>query len=117
MVRAWKGQWSVPIGGLLIDTLAYHFIENYEYRDKSYYYYDYICRDFFAFMANQNQKQEYWKAQGSGQYVYKKGLFQYKAKQCYDLAVQAIAHETHQPKQEWSAKQRWREIFGTAYPD
>ena len=47
MMRAWKGQWDVPIGGLLVDTLAYQFIENYGYRDKSFFYYDYMCRDFF----------------------------------------------------------------------
>src|SRR5262245_53174061 len=29
MARAWKVTWDVPIGGLLIDTLAYQFIENW----------------------------------------------------------------------------------------
>jgi hypothetical protein len=115
MMRAWKNQWSVPIGGLLIDTLAYQFIESYEYRQQSYLYYDFMCRDFFAWMADQNEAQEYWKAPGSGQYVYGKGLFQYKARHCYNLSLQAIAHDV--AKQSWSAKQRWREIFGTAFPD
>lgn len=117
MMRTWKNTWSVPIGGLLIDTLAYQFIENYTFRDKSYLYYDYLCRDFFKWMAEQNEEQVYWKAPGSGQYVYGKGLFQYKAKRCYNISLAAIAHDTTTPKQEWSAKQRWREIFGTAYPD
>ncbi len=54
MMRAWKYTWNVPVGGLLIDTLAYQFIENYGYRDKSYLYYDYMCRDFFLWMANQD---------------------------------------------------------------
>lgn len=117
MVRAWKGKWDVPIGGLLVDTLAYQFIENYTYRDKSYLYYDYICRDFFKWMSDQDEKQEYWKAPGSGQYVYGKGLFQYKAKRCYNIALEAITHETADPKREWSAKQKWRDIFGTNFPD
>jgi hypothetical protein len=117
MMRSWKGYWSVPIGGLLIDTLAYQFIENYSFRDKSYFYYDYLCRDFFEWMADQNKNQEYWKAPGSGQYVYGKGLFQYKARQSYNIALEAISHETANPKQEWSAKQKWRQIFGTAFPD
>src|ERR1019366_5617730 len=38
MMRAWKREWEVPIGGLLMDTLAYQFIENYEHRSKSYLY-------------------------------------------------------------------------------
>lgn len=116
MGRAWKTTWTVPIGGLLIDTLAYQFIENWNFRDKSYLYYDYMCRDFFAWMMNQDEKQEYWRAPGSGQSVYGKGLFQYKAKRCYNLSLEAIAHETANPKQEWSAKQKWREIFGTVFP-
>ncbi|WIG58324.1 MAG: hypothetical protein OJF49_001069 [Ktedonobacterales bacterium] len=115
MMRAWKQQWSVPISGLLIDTLAYQFIETYQYRDKSYLYYDFICRDFFAWMAGQDKEQEYWRAPGSGQRVYGKGLFQYKAKQCYNLAVEAINHDT--AKQDWSAKQKWRKIFGTTFPN
>jgi len=76
MMRAWKRKWEVPIGGLLIDTLAYQFIENYTYRDKSYLYYDFMCRDFFKWMVDQGEEQAYWKAPGSGQYVYGKGLFQ-----------------------------------------
>lgn len=117
MMRSWKNTWSVPISGLLVDTLAYQFIENYQNRDKSFLYYDYMCRDFFKWMADQDVEQMHWKAPGSGQHVYGKGLFQYKAKRCYNISLDAIAHETADPKQEWSAKQNWREIFGTAFPD
>lgn len=117
MMRSWKNKWEVPIGGLLIDTLGYQFIENWEHRDKSYVYYDYMCRDFFKWMSEQDSDQIYWKAPGSGQYVYGKGLFQYKAKRCYNISLEAIEHETANPKREYSAKQKWREIFGTAYPD
>lgn len=117
MMRSWKNQWEVPIGGLLVDALAYQFIGDWEYKDKSYLYYDYMCRDFFRFCADQDRNQSYWKAPGSGQYVYGKGLFQYKATRCYNISVEAISHETATPKQEWSAKRKWREIFGTSFPD
>jgi hypothetical protein len=118
MMRAWKNQWDVPIGGLLIDTLAYQFIETYEHRDKSFVYYDYICRDFFRYMADQDRTQAYWRAPGSAQRVDRKGTFEYKATRCYNIAIEAIAHEQHKPdSQEWSAKQKWREIFGTAFPN
>ena len=117
MMRDWKNKWSVPIGGLLIDTLAYQFIENWQYRDKSYFYHDYMCRDFFKWMADQDESQEWWRSPGSGQYVWGKGLFQYKAKRCYNLSLEAIEHEVATPKREWSAKQKWREIFTTNFPD
>lgn len=116
MMRAWRGNWGVPIGGLLIDTLAYQFLGDWQYKDKSYFYYDYMSRDFFEFMADQDSDQEYWRSPGSGQYVYGKGLFQYKAKRCHNLAVEAIEYETSDPKREWSAKQKWREIFGSKFP-
>lgn len=117
MMRAWKGTWTVPIGGLLIDALAYQFIENYSFRDKSFLYYDFMCRDFFKWMSDQSEDQTFWRAPGSGQNVYGKGLFQYKAKRCYNISLEAIAHESATPKREWSAKQKWREIFGTSFPD
>jgi hypothetical protein len=117
MMRVWKRKWGVPIGGLLIDTLAYQFIDGWQYKDKSYFYYDYMCRDFFKWMSEQDSDQDYWKAPGSGQYVYGKGLFQYKAKRCYNISLEAIVHETATPKQEWSAKQKWRDIFGTDFPN
>ncbi len=117
MARAWKRKWDVPIGGLLIDTLAYQFIEDWGYRDKSYLYYDFMSRDFFKWMSSQDSNKEYWRAPGSGQYVYGKGLFQYKAKRCYNISLEAIEHETADPKREWSAKQKWREIYGTSFPD
>ena len=42
MMRSWKKEWSVPMGGILIDTLSYQFIETWEHRDKSFLYYDWI---------------------------------------------------------------------------
>lgn len=116
MARAWKANWDVPIGGLLIDTLGYQFIENWQYRHKSYLYYDFMNRDFFKWMSEQSSSQEYWRAPGSGQSVYGKGLFQYKAKRCYNISLEAIEHEASTPKREWSAKQKWREIFGNSFP-
>lgn len=116
MMRAWKSEWDVPIGGLLVDTLAYQFIDDWKYKGKSFLYYDYMCRDFFYFVAEQAVDQEYWLAPGSGQYVYGKGLFRWKAKRCHNISLDAIRHELANPKREWSAKQEWRRIFGNSFP-
>ena len=55
MARAWKRQWDVPISGLLIDTLAYYFIRDWYHRDKSYLYYDFMSRDYFEYLAGQDE--------------------------------------------------------------
>lgn len=112
MMRVWKDHCNVPISGILIDTLAYQFIEKWEYRDKSFFYHDYMARDFFAFLSTQDVTQNFWRAPGSGSWVSRKGSFEYKARSAYLKACEAIQYDSY----EWSRRQKWREIFGTLYP-
>jgi hypothetical protein len=114
MARVWRDNCNVPMSGLLIDTLAYQFIQGYEYRDKSFTYYDWIFRDFFAYVAGQNQTQTFWRAPGSGPYVYRTGIFENKARSAELRAREAIADDV--ASREWSRRQKWREVFGTLYP-
>jgi hypothetical protein len=114
MMRAWKKCWSVPMGGLLIDTLAHNFLGNWRYKKNSYFGYNWMSRDFFFYLANQNPKQNYWRAAGSNQYIWRKGLFEYKANRCYNLAQEAIHFESRGMNR--SARRIWRKIYGTAYP-
>ena len=114
MMRAWKRYCDVPIPGILIDTLAYQFIATYEYREKSYLYYDYMSRDFFDYMAEQDRTQDFWRAPGSGRYVYRDGRFEAKARRACNIAKDAIAYERNQ--QHYSAKSKWREIYGSSFP-
>jgi hypothetical protein len=113
MARAWKDQWNVPIGGLLIDTLAYNFLGNWIHKDKSYLYYDFMTRDFFNYLANQSESQDWWLSPGARQYVWRKGNFEYKAKRCYNISLEAIEKAERYPS---TAKSKWREIFGTNFP-
>lgn len=115
MMRIWKNYCSVPISGMLIDTLAYQFIENYPYRTKSFLYHDFLARDFFDFLSKQDQNQNWWRAPGSGSWVQRKGTFEHKARSAYLRACEAIQYndDGHQ----WSRRQKWREVFGPLYPD
>ena len=111
MARAWKNKHGVAMGGLLIDTLAYNFLESTdEYDTKSFHYYDYMCRDFFEFLADQPKQSEY-AALGSRQRVRVKKRFERKAKKAYDLCLKAI--DASGKKNE---RQKWRDVFGNAYP-
>lgn len=114
MARAWKERWDVPIGGLLIDTLAYKFMANWVHKDKSYSYYDWMSQDFFEYLKNQNPDQKFWLAPGSNQRVNRKGSFEYKALRCYNIALEAIEKQSN--GYESSAKGKWREIYGTKFP-
>ena len=113
MMRSWKNKWDVPMGGLLIDTLAYRFIRTWEYRDKSFFYYAWMSRNFLDSLATEPAR-EYWNALGSGQHIYSKGAFQHKARRCCNLAKEAINYQSS--GYDYSARKKWREIFGTNYP-
>jgi hypothetical protein len=114
MARAWRDYNNVPMNGMLIDTLAYQFIATWPYRDKSYLHYDFMSRDFFAFLAGQDKNQSYWLAPGSGSYVWRKGSFEYKARQAELRIHEALGYQS--AGYEWSARQKYREIFGTSFP-
>lgn len=114
MVRAWRDANNVPMSGMLIDTLAYQFIATWAHRDKGYLYYDYLTRDFFDFLATRDANQTYWLAPGSGSYVYRACNFQTKARQANSLALEALQHQA--AGYDWSAKQKYREIYGTSFP-
>ena len=100
MMRVWKDHCDVPISSFLIDTLAYYFIKEWQYRD------------FLLFLSNQDENKSYWLAPGSSSYVYKVGNFQYKAKQGYNNALEGIDKESAYPL---SAKAAWRKIYGSRF--
>lgn len=111
MARAWKNKHGVAMGGLLIDTLAYNFLESTnEYDAKSYYYYDWMCRDFFKFLADQPKQSEY-AALGSRQRVRVKKRFEKQAGKAYELCLKAI-----EASGKSNERQKWRDVFGNAYP-
>ncbi|MGI2855267.1 SMODS domain-containing nucleotidyltransferase [Shewanella algae] len=115
MARAWKDKWNVPISGMLIDTLAYNFLKDWEYKDKSYIYYDWMTRDFFKYLKDQDTDKKYWLAPGSSQCVWRKGLFEYKALRCYNITLEALEYESNGHSA--SANTKWREIYGTKFPN
>lgn len=114
MARIWRDYNNVPISGMLIDTLSYQFIGNWPNRDKSYLYHDYLVRDFMLFLAGLDRDKTYWRAPGSGSYVFKDGNFQTPAATAYQIALSAIDHQSNQ--RPTTARNKWREIFGPTYP-
>jgi hypothetical protein len=114
MARAWRDYNSVAMSGMLIDTLAWQFIETWGSKDKSYLYYDWLSRDFFKWLSERDKSQTYWRVPGSGAYAFKGGDFHAKAAAAY---VSALAAVTNCERQEWwAAKQKFRSIYGTSFP-
>jgi hypothetical protein len=111
MARAWKNKRGVGMGGLLIDTLAHNFLNSTEeYNDKSYLYYDLMSRDFFKYLADQ-QDQDFYAALGSGQRVKVKQKFQKKAQKAYELCLKAIDSVGTD-----TVNDKWKKVYGRPFP-
>ena len=113
IARAWKDKNNVDINGILIDILAYKFLSTWSYREKSYFYYDWMARDFFEYISKVPAEQYKWQAMGSGRYIYCFGKFQAKAKTAYEKSQMAIYYGEKYPS---LANREWKDIFGSKFP-
>ena len=114
MARIWRDYYDVPMR-MLIDTLAFQFVADWPHRDNSYLYHDWLFRDFVKYLLETDASQQYWRAPGSGAYVYKKGPFRGQASTAYQAALSAIAHEANE--RPCTARNKWREIFRSSTPE
>ena len=111
MARAWKNKHGVGMGGLLVDALAYNYLNSTTaYDDKSFLYYDELSRDFFKYLSDQPDQSEY-AAPGSRQRVRVKKRFQRKAKKAYDLCLKAIEAEDTD-----KVNEKWKKVYGRPFP-
>ena len=114
MMRVWRDYNNVAMSGALVDALAYQFIENWEYRYKSFGYHDFMVRDFLKFLNDQDREQGYWRMPGSGSYVYRSGPFGYKAGIDYKHALNACAIQDDLGGA--ARRTHWRIVFGSTFP-
>lgn len=111
LARAWKNRHGVGIGGLLVDTLAYKFMQKYPlHRSAIPATYDQMTRDFFLFLSEE-EDHEFYAAPGSRQRVRVKKKFQQKAKKAYELSLEAIEATGQR-----NAYKKWRKVFGNSVP-
>lgn len=114
MIRAWKHHCNVNISGILIDTIAYRFLKEWKYKDNSYLYYDWMSRDFFKYLKELDKLQTKWFVPGSDRYIFECNNFSYKASIAYNKSLEAIEAESREYF--YTAKSKWREIYGTKFP-
>lgn len=111
IMRSWKNNLGVGMGGLLLDTLTYKFLKDnpgYDFCGTTKF--DALCRDFFEYLMNQ-PKHDHYQALGSGQDVKVKHPFKTKSQIAYNIALKAIAETDNKKKHEF-----WREVFGNYFP-
>jgi len=115
MVKAWKQNCNVKIKDVLIDTLVYEFFLSSKKEYKSYSQFDTMCMDFFKFLMDQEASKVFWDCIGSNQKIHNSFNFRYKAIIAYFKAKSAI--KAAKSGRNWSAVQKWREVFGYRFPE
>lgn len=112
MLRVWNSSNNIGMKGILIDTMAYHFLKDYQYKDKSYLYYDYMSRDFFKYFYD-SYSRSYWYAPGSNWQVRKDESFRNKAYSAYNNCLGAISYEKTQS--DYQYYNEWRKVYGERF--
>lgn len=111
ITRAWKNKHGVGMGGLLLYTLAYNFLDSTtDFDTKSFLYCDWMSRDFFKYLSELPEQTEY-AAPGSHQRVMVKKKFQEKAKKAHKLCVEAIEAENQK-----NVNDKWKKVYGRPFP-
>ncbi|MGH6727039.1 MAG: SMODS domain-containing nucleotidyltransferase, partial [Pseudolabrys sp.] len=110
MAKRWQREHNVPLKSFQIERLAVHFLQGWSYSHQNVFYYDWMIRDFFAYLiryANGTLTMP-----GTGEVVPLGDAWLNRAEQAYSHAVEACNHE--RDNHEASAGQEWQAIFGTA---
>lgn len=114
MMRVWRDHNNVPMSGALIDSLAYQFIWDWGYKEKSYAWHDFMARDFLKYLYDLDRAKTYWRMPGSNSFVYKTGEFWAKAKGDYDTATEACNLQSDDKA--LARRMKWRHVFGPTFP-
>lgn len=113
MARAWNAQHYVLLDGILIDTMAYRFMQSYKYADKGFVYYDWISRDFFKYLLDNSSKAN-WLKPGDTGHISPRYTFRQDASEAYDKAQEAIEDFEKGFAYCWHTDWRW--IYGARFP-
>lgn len=109
MIKKWQDYCDVSIKSLVIEIRAVLFLIDYEHKDKRLTYYDWMVRDYFKQLiekANNN-----YTLPGLTEKIdYDGDSWKSKAESAYARAVKACEFES--AKDETSATEEWKKVFG-----
>jgi hypothetical protein len=112
MLKAWQACCSVSIKSFQLELLAAAFLAQSPWRHKDWFYFDWLIRDFFAFLyhrANTNIV-----VPGTFESVALGDAWQSRAATAYQRAFKACEYEYANKVAE--AGDEWQKIFGTDVP-
>lgn len=112
MLKAWQEYCSVPIKSFQLELLAADFISRSPWRLYDYFWFDWICRDFLAYLYHRANRSVV--VPGTLETIYLGNAWQSRAESAYWRAVKACEHEQHNRVE--AAGEEWQKIFGSQIP-
>jgi hypothetical protein len=112
MLKVWQAHCSVPIKSFQLELVTANFLAQSPWRLNDYFYFDWLCRDFFAYLCH--RANSYVSVPGTGELVYLGDAWRSRAETAYHRAVKACEHEGE--NRVVDAGDEWQKIFGTDMP-
>lgn len=112
MLKAWQACCSVPIKSFYLELLAIEFLDQCDWRNSDYFYYDWIGRDFFKWMITKANT-HLW-APGTYELLWLGEAWKSRAESAYARAVKACDYE--RANDEGNAGDEWQKIYGLDIP-
>jgi len=112
MLKAWQTYCNVPIKSFHLELLAADFLDQWRFKDKGLFYYDWMIRDFFAYMISRTNTWVF--APGTFNILPLGDAWKTRAESAYSRACKACYWE--QNSNMGAAGDEWQKIFGNYIP-
>jgi hypothetical protein len=112
MLKCWQDHHKVPLKSFVIERLVIEFMLCWSHRDRGVFWYDWMVRDFFAFLLSKQGHVIYMP--GNNEAVHLGYDWVHKAKRAHANAVEAEGNE--RGNYQYLAGDAWQKIFGTTIP-
>ena len=111
MLKAWKRECNVDIKSICLEVLANAFVAQWQYRHQTIYYYDWMIRDFFAFMLR--YVNGWTQPAGITERILLGDCWESKCQTAYGRALKACDYE--RADNGTAAAVEWQKIFGSQF--
>jgi len=112
MLKAWQEHCSVPLKSFLLELLAAEFLPRSPWRLNDFFYFDWIIRDFFAYLYH--QANTFITVPGTQERIYLGNEWQSRTLTAYNHADKACQYEKINLVD--AAGEEWQKIFGQQIP-
>lgn len=109
MLKAWKRECNVEIKSICLEVLANVFVSQWEHRHQTIFYYDWMMRDFFAFMLY--YVNGWARPAGITEQILLGDCWESKCGTAYNRALKACEYE--RADDDITAALEWQKIFGS----